>query len=75
MYYLCALFPGEGFHNYHHTFPYDYTASEFGMRYNFTTCFINFMYFLGLASDCKRVSKETIMARQLRTGDKSCRSG
>lgn len=66
---------GEGFHNYHHTFPYDYTASEFGMRYNFTTCFINFMYFLGLASDCKRVSKETIMARQLRTGDKSCRSG
>ncbi|KAM3913764.1 acyl-CoA desaturase-like isoform 1-T3 [Leptodactylus fuscus] len=66
---------GEGFHNYHHTFPYDYTASEFGIRYNLTTCFINLMCFLGLASDCKRVSKETIVARQQRTGDGSYRSG
>ncbi|XP_075697691.1 stearoyl-CoA desaturase isoform X2 [Rhinoderma darwinii] len=66
---------GEGFHNYHHTFPYDYTASEFGIRYNFTTCFINTMCVLGLASDCKRVSKETITARRLRTGDGSHRSG
>ncbi|XP_068113969.1 stearoyl-CoA desaturase [Hyperolius riggenbachi] len=66
---------GEGFHNYHHTFPYDYTSSEFGMRYNFTTMFINAMCYLGLASDCKRVSKETIKARQQRTGDGSHRSG
>lgn len=66
---------GEGFHNYHHTFPYDYTASEFGVRHNLTTCFIDLMYYLGLASDCKRVSKDTILARKMRTGDGSHRSG
>ncbi|XP_044156067.1 acyl-CoA desaturase-like [Bufo gargarizans] len=66
---------GEGFHNYHHTFPYDYTSSEFGIRYNLTTCFINLMCFLGLASDCKKASKETVIARQQRTGDGSHRSG
>uniref|UniRef100_A0A8C5PV32 stearoyl-CoA 9-desaturase n=2 Tax=Leptobrachium leishanense TaxID=445787 RepID=A0A8C5PV32_9ANUR len=66
---------GEGFHNYHHTFPYDYAASEFGERYNLTTCFIDLMCLLGLASDCKSVSKETIMARRMRTGDGSHRSG
>ncbi|XP_063817503.1 stearoyl-CoA desaturase [Pseudophryne corroboree] len=66
---------GEGFHNYHHTFPYDYSSSEFGIRYNLTTCFIDLMGYLGLASDCKKVSKETVMARRMRTGDGSHRSG
>ena len=28
---------GEGFHNYHHTFPYDYSTSEWGFRLNVTT--------------------------------------
>ncbi|MEE6488355.1 hypothetical protein FKM82_015210 [Ascaphus truei] len=66
---------GEGFHNYHHTFPFDYATSEFGVRYNLTTCFINLMCFLGLASDCKTVSKDIIMARKLRTGEGIHRSG
>ncbi|XP_063348276.1 stearoyl-CoA desaturase b [Pelmatolapia mariae] len=48
---------GEGFHNYHHTFPYDYAASEFGSRLNLTTAFINLMCSLGLAKDPKMVSK------------------
>ena len=34
---------GEGFHNYHHTFPYDYGTSEWGFRLNVTTRFINAM--------------------------------
>ncbi|CAM4591126.1 acyl-CoA desaturase isoform X1 [Caretta caretta] len=62
---------GEGFHNYHHTFPYDYSTSEFGWHYNFTTAFIDLMCLLGLASDRKKVSKETILARKTRTGDGS----
>ncbi|XP_053306638.1 stearoyl-CoA desaturase [Spea bombifrons] len=66
---------GEGFHNYHHTFPFDYSSSEFGIRLNLTTCFIDLMGLLGLASDCKMVSKETILARKMRTGDGSHRSG
>ncbi|XP_053269841.1 acyl-CoA desaturase isoform X1 [Pleuronectes platessa] len=66
---------GEGYHNYHHTFPYDYATSEFGCKLNLTTCFIDFMCFLGLAKDRKRVSSELILARAQRTGDGSHRSG
>uniref|UniRef100_A0A8C4UEX1 stearoyl-CoA 9-desaturase n=1 Tax=Falco tinnunculus TaxID=100819 RepID=A0A8C4UEX1_FALTI len=66
---------GEGFHNYHHTFPYDYSTSEFGWRFNVTTAFIDLMCFLGLASDRKKVSKEVILARKMRTGDGSHKSG
>ncbi|XP_076154248.1 acyl-CoA desaturase [Alosa pseudoharengus] len=66
---------GEGFHNYHHTFPYDYATSEFGCRLNLTTCFIDSMCFLGLAKDCKRVARELVEARAKRTGDGSIRSG
>ncbi|XP_068597662.1 stearoyl-CoA desaturase b [Brachionichthys hirsutus] len=66
---------GEGFHNYHHTFPFDYSTSEFGCRLNLTTAFIDLMCFLGLATDCKRPAKETIAARVQRTGDGSHQSG
>lgn len=66
---------GEGFHNYHHTFPFDYATSEFGIKLNFTTAFIDTMCFLGLAKDPKRVSKEIINARRQRTGDNSNKSG
>ena len=38
---------GEGFHNYHHTFPYDYSTSEWGQRLNLTTAFIDFMALIG----------------------------
>ncbi|KAI5614270.1 stearoyl-CoA desaturase 5, partial [Silurus asotus] len=62
---------GEGFHNFHHTFPFDYAASEFGFRYNPTTCFIDLMCWFGLASNRKRATPEMIMARKLRTGDGS----
>lgn len=66
---------GEGFHNYHHTFPFDYATSEFGWKLNLTTCFIDLMCFLRLASDPKRVSREAVLARVQRTGDGSHRSG
>uniref|UniRef100_H2LR94 stearoyl-CoA 9-desaturase n=1 Tax=Oryzias latipes TaxID=8090 RepID=H2LR94_ORYLA len=66
---------GEGFHNYHHTFPFDYATSEFGCKLNLTTAFIDLMCFLGLATDCKSVSKEMITARVKRTGDSSYKSG
>lgn len=71
---LC-FFSGEGFHNYHHTFPYDYAASEYGSRLNITKGFIDLMGSVGLAKDCKKVSAETIMARVRRTGDGSHKSG
>ncbi|XP_036450782.1 stearoyl-CoA desaturase 5-like [Colossoma macropomum] len=62
---------GEGYHNYHHTFPFDYAASELGLRFNPTTCFIDLMCWFGLASDRKKATSEMIKARRLRTGDGS----
>ena len=44
---------GEGFHNYHHTFPYDYSTSEWGLRLNVTTRFIDTMAWLGQAYDLR----------------------
>ncbi|XP_066535347.1 stearoyl-CoA desaturase b [Hoplias malabaricus] len=66
---------GEGFHNYHHTFPYDYATSEYGSQLNITKAFIDLMCYIGLAKDCKRVSREIVMARVQRTGDGSYKSG
>ncbi|XP_040848441.1 stearoyl-CoA desaturase-like [Ochotona curzoniae] len=66
---------GEGFHNYHHSFPYDYSTSEYRWHLNFTTFFIDCMAALGLAYDRKRVSKAAVLARIKRTGDGSHKSG
>lgn len=62
---------GEGWHNYHHVFPWDYKTSEFGdYSLNFTTAFIDFFAKIGWAYDLKTVSKEMIENRMKRTGDK-----
>nr|ABY82110.1 stearoyl-CoA desaturase (predicted) [Callithrix jacchus] len=66
---------GEGFHNYHHSFPYDYSASEYRWHINLTTFFIDCVAALSLAYDRKKVSKATILARIKRTGDGSYKSG
>ncbi|KAG7512666.1 hypothetical protein JOB18_036515 [Solea senegalensis] len=66
---------GEGFHNYHHTFPFDYATGEFGWKLNVTTAFIDLMCSLGLARERKRVSKEMIVARVKRTGEGINKSG
>lgn len=69
---VAALTLGEGFHNYHHVFPWDYKTSEWGAcELNFTTYFINWCAKLGLAYDMKSVSKEIIDKRVERTGDGS----
>jgi len=60
---------GEGFHNYHHTFPSDYSTSEYGWKLNLTTLFIDSMFKLGLAYDRKKMSHEAVFKRKQRTGD------
>lgn len=61
---------GEGWHNYHHVFPYDYKAAELGnYRANLTTGFIDFFAWIGWAYDLKTVSIETINKRAARSGD------
>ncbi|ENN77333.1 hypothetical protein YQE_06159, partial [Dendroctonus ponderosae] len=61
---------GEGWHNYHHTFPWDYKAAEFG-RINLSLTIINLFAKIGWAYDLKTVSKEMIEKRVTRTGDGS----
>ena len=64
---------GEGYHNYHHTFPWDYSASEHGWKdcFNWATAFIDFFAMLGLVWDRRVVSKQVIESRIARTGDRS----
>ncbi|XP_072375876.1 acyl-CoA Delta-9 desaturase-like [Diabrotica undecimpunctata] len=64
---LAAL--GEGWHNYHHVFPWDYKTGELGNVYNPSTSFINFFARLGWAYDLKSVSNDMILRRAQKTGD------
>lgn len=64
---------GEGYHNYHHTFPWDYSTGEFNWRYTFniSTFFIEFFAWCGLAYDLKSAPRDLVKKRQDRTGDNS----
>lgn len=63
---------GEGWHNYHHVFPWDYKTSELGTyRTNMTTLFIDTFAKLGLAYDLKSVPDDVVRKRVNRTGDGS----
>ena len=67
--YVSYLSVGEGWHNWHHKFPYDYAASEFGVhrQFNPTKLFIDVCSFIGLASGRKRAlnSWQMIKNKQL----------
>jgi len=65
---VSILAMGEGFHNYHHTFPYDYSTSEWGYTFNTTTKLIDLMAFIGQAYDLRSASSGTVEARSTRTG-------
>lgn len=64
--YISWIANGEGFHNYHHTYPYDYATSEFGYV-NLTKLFIDFWAKTGLAYDLKRASKEIVSKSKQKT--------
>lgn len=69
---VSALTIGEGWHNYHHVFPWDYKAGELGFhRYNITAGTIDLFAKIGWAWDLKTVSDDMIRRRALRTGDGS----
>ncbi|XP_058789170.1 acyl-CoA Delta-9 desaturase-like [Phymastichus coffea] len=63
---------GEGWHNYHHAFPWDYKTSELGSySLNMTNAFIDFMAWIGWAYDRRTVSTDMVKRRVKRTGDGS----
>ena len=58
-------------HNYHHTFPWDYTTSDqkWYESYNVATLFIVIASKLGLAYDLKKPSKDIIQQYVEKNGD------
>lgn len=62
---------GEGYHNFHHTFPWDYRNSECGQAFSHSTDFIDWTNRMGWSYDLKSVTKEHILQRRQRTGDLS----
>ncbi|XP_015785334.1 acyl-CoA desaturase 1 [Tetranychus urticae] len=67
---VSCLTLGEGHHNYHHTFPWDYSTSEWGWSLNVTTMVIDLAQKVGFVHDCKTVPKEFVNSRCNRTGIK-----
>ncbi|KAB0802333.1 hypothetical protein PPYR_04519 [Photinus pyralis] len=61
---------GEGWHNYHHTFPWDYKTSEF-FNVNSTARWIRLFEKMGWAYDLKSASKELIEKVAKNRGDRS----
>lgn len=63
---------GEGWHNYHHVFPWDYKAAELGnYRVNITTFWLDQFAKIGWAYDLKEPSKELIQKIVENNGDGS----
>jgi len=68
---LCSV--GEGWHNWHHKYPYDYAASEFGIssQFNPSKLFIDICAFFGLVWDRKRATSAWAMGRAKRDRDRA----
>lgn len=60
-----------GFHNYHHAFPWDYSASELGPAdvFNPATAAIDFFHYMGWAWDLKKVKPDMIDSKMRKSGD------
>ncbi|KAL7643598.1 UNVERIFIED_CONTAM: hypothetical protein RMT77_005581 [Armadillidium vulgare] len=74
---VATLALGEGWHNYHHVFPFDYRAAELGgiINFNATTDIIDLFAKIGQAYDLKTASKDMQEKRAKRTGDGSRETG
>lgn len=61
---------GEGWHNYHHVFPWDYKAAELGdYAFNTTTFLIDMFAKIGWAYDLKQPSPELVRKVAEKHGD------
>ena len=60
---------GEGWHNYHHTFPWDYKAAEYGQHFNVTTSVIDYCAKKGWVYDIKAASPDLVKKHSMKKGD------
>lgn len=67
---VSLLAMGEGWHNYHHVFPWDYKAAESGFYpFNLTTFWIDVAASLNLVTERKQPSADLIKRTALKHGD------
>jgi len=68
---FCSV--GEGWHNWHHKYPFDYAASEFGIssQFNPSKLFIDCMAGIGLVTDRKRATAAWALGRARRDRDRA----
>ncbi|XP_022186709.2 acyl-CoA Delta(11) desaturase isoform X2 [Nilaparvata lugens] len=67
---VSILAMGEGWHNYHHVFPWDYRAAELGhYLFNSTTVIIDLFAKIGWAYDLKSPSPELVQKISKKYGD------
>lgn len=59
---------GEGWHNYHHTFPWDYKAGELG-KWNVTAFWLRVFEKMGLAYDLREPSQDLVQKVIEKSGD------
>ena len=57
---------GEGYHNYHHTFPWDYSAAELNYGFNLNRKLIDLTAWMGLAWNLKRPSLDLVHSAKKR---------
>ncbi|XP_023935435.1 acyl-CoA Delta-9 desaturase-like [Bicyclus anynana] len=63
---------GEGFHNFHHTFPWDSKTSELGnYALSFTNIFLEAMAKIGWAYDFRTVPRDVVLKTAKKSGDGS----
>ena len=65
---VSALALGEGYHNFHHAFPFDYSTSEWGWKVNLTTFVLDCFAKVGVVYDRRFSTKAMIEHRKSRTG-------
>lgn len=69
---VAFLAMGEGWHNYHHAFPWDYKAAELGdYSLNLTTFWIDQFAKIGWAYDLKEPSRDLVRKVVEASGDGS----
>lgn len=70
--FVSILAAGEGYHNFHHAFPWDYRAAESSFYiFNVTSMWIDLAAKYGLVSNCKVASTDLINRTILKYGDGS----
>jgi len=62
---------GEGWHNFHHVFPSDYRASEYGHKNDLCTTFLEVLRRIGWAYDMKETPQQLVNQWIKKYGDGS----